>query len=113
MSALSTASYIKLLTPETETMRYSSISRGKDAEKTIPKWAIYSLFFITSILIVSIVSVSVPLLASGVLMLFVWTQLTKEDTDFSYEETSKITSEPSAQRRRYLSSVDEDERLAS
>ncbi len=93
-------------------MRYSSRSIGIEVEKTIPKWAIYSLFFITTILIVSIVNVSVPLLASGVLMLFVWTQLTKEDTDFVREKPSQITSEPSAQRRRYLRSVDEDERLA-
>ena len=56
------------------------ISDSKSKKKTassIPKWTVFSLCFITTIVIVSLIKAYLPLLMSAVAMLFVWSQMTK------------------------------------
>ena len=46
-------------------------------DSTIPKWAVFSLCFLTTLIVVSVIKEYLPLLFSSVAMLFLWTQLTK------------------------------------
>ena len=99
-------------------------------ESSIPKWVVFSLLFITTIIIVSIIRAYLPLLMSGIAMLFVWTQLTKEKAEIRMQEniikrdTNQLNlfhnkrktvknhskrlmmTEPSPQRKRYLKDKD-------
>ena len=66
----------------------SRLGREK-AESSIPNWVVFSLFFITTLILVSIIKAYLPLLMSGIGMLFILTQMTKEKaetTDNQYKE---------------------------
>ena len=105
-------------------------------ESSIPKWVVFSLFFITTLILVSIIKAYLPLLMSGIGMLFIWTQITKEKADIQkssyyendnqlslfhknnkigkkYSKRQTLPTEPSGQRRRYLKTIEEEERRAA
>ena len=63
----------------------SNTSRDK-IESSIPKWIVYSLLFISTLLVVSIVKAYLLLLISGIGMLFIWTQLTKEKAEIQIKD---------------------------
>ena len=117
-------------------MSNTSRLRREKVESSIPNWVVFSLFFITTIIIVSIVKAYLPLLVTGVAMLFVWTQLTKEKADIQtkgiyendnqlslfhkrnkigkkYSNRQPLPTEPSGQRRRYLKTISEDDKMAA
>ena len=52
-------------------------SKRKKSENDIPNWMVFSLFFITTLVFVSLIKAYLPLLVTGLAMLFVWSQLTK------------------------------------
>ena len=117
-------------------MPNSSRTKSKRLESSIPHWVVYSLFFIFTLLFISVIKAYLPLLMSGIGMLFIWTQLTKEkaviQTKDYYEDDNQLnlfhqkskigkncpkrngnTIEPSGQRKRYLNTLDEDERMTA
>ena len=47
------------------------------ADSKIPKWTVFSLCFITTLVVVSLIKAYLPLLVSALAMLFVWSQMTK------------------------------------
>ncbi len=119
-------------------MRNTSHINGEKIESSIPKWVVFSLFFIATLIIVSIIRAYLPLLMSGIAMLFVWTQLTKEKAEITmldnintmdnnqfnllkkkskipnrHVKTQSITTEPSGQRKRYLRAIEEQEEIAA
>ena len=51
--------------------------KKKKADSSIPKWTVFSLCFITTLVIVSLIKAYLPLLVSALAMLFVWSQMTK------------------------------------
>ena len=56
----------------------SSKSKKKDiANSKIHKWTFFSLCFITTLVVVSLIKAYLPLLVSALAMLFVWSQMTK------------------------------------
>ena len=56
----------------------SSKSKTKQiADSRIPKWAIFSLCFLTTLVVVSLIKAYLPLLVSALAMLFIWSQMTK------------------------------------
>ena len=111
-------------------MSNTSSFNSEKIESSIPKWVVFSLIFITTLIIVSIIRAYLPLLMSGIAMLFTWTQLTKEKADIKIQDnidtsndkqldlfhkknkSSKkyskrlMSTEPSPQRRRYLREED-------
>ena len=60
----------------------------KKTNSNIPKWTIYSLCFITTLLIVSLIKSYLPLLASALAMLFVWSQMTKPIAELETKSTN-------------------------
>ena len=56
----------------------SSETKKKKLDKTrIHKWTLFSLCFITTLVVVSLIKAYLPLLVSALAMLFVWSQSTK------------------------------------
>ena len=100
--------------------------QGEKVESSIPKWIVYALLGTVTFLIVnSIHTAFLTILVSGALMLFIWSYLSKpiaeiqplkEETIFKKNKTDRATwsnpSEPNAQRRRYLRSINDIDRAA-
>ena len=104
----------------------SGSSKDKKIESSIPNWVVYALLGAVTFLIVnSIHTALLTLLVSGGTMLFIWSYLSKpiaeiqpskEETIFDKNKINRSTwsnpSEPNAQRRRYLRSIDDVDRAA-
>ena len=100
--------------------------KDKKIESSIPNWVVYALLGSVTFLIVnSIHTALLTLLVSGALMLFIWSYLSKpiaeiqppkEETIFDKNKIDRATwnnpSEPNAQRKRYLRSIDDVDRAA-
>ena len=107
-------------------MSYSSRDRDKKVESSIPNWVVYALLGAVTFLIVnSIHTALLTLLVSGAVMLFIWSYMSKpiaeiqppkEENIFTKNEINRNTwnnpSEPNAQRRRYLRSIDDIDNAA-
>ncbi len=101
-------------------------SNGREVESSIPNWVVYALLgTVTFLLVNSIHTALLTLLVSGATMLFIWSYLSKpiaeiqppkEETIFDKNRVNKDTwrnpSEPNAQRRRYLRSIDDIDNAA-
>ena len=99
----------------------SSRPKGEKVESDIPNWVFYALLgTLTFLLVNSIHTALLTLLVSGACMLFIWSYMSKpiaeiqppkEETVFDKNKINRDTwrnpSEPNAQRRRYLRSIDE------
>jgi len=98
-----------------------------EVDSSIPNWFVYFLLGTVTFLIVnSIHTALLTLLAAGAVMLFIWSYLSKPIAEIKYikEETifekNKIgrdtwnnPSEPNAQRKRYLKSLDSNNKRAA
>ena len=100
--------------------------QGEKVESSIPNWVVYALLGSVTFLIVnSIHTALLTLLVSGAVMLFIWSYMSKpiaeiqppkEETIFDKNKIDRATwnnpSEPNAQRKRYLRSIDDIDRAA-
>ena len=101
--------------------------QGEKVESSIPSWVLYALLGAVTFLIVSSIHTALlTLLASGAVMLFIWSYLskpiaeiqpTKEETIFEKNKIDRNTwknpSEPNAQRKRYLKSLNDSQKRAA
>ena len=101
-------------------------SNGKKVESSIPNWVVYALLGAVTFLIVSSINAALlTFICSGVVMLFVWSYMSKpiaeiqppkEETIFDKNRIDRNTwnnpSEPNPQRRRYLRSIDDIDNAA-
>ena len=101
-------------------------SNGTKVESSIPNWVVYALLGTVTFLIVnSIHAALLTLLVSGAVMLFIWSYMSKpiaeiqppkEETIFDKNKINKSTwanpSETNPQRRRYLRSIDDIDKVA-
>ena len=65
------------MTPKLPIIPSSKSKTTKPRDSKIPQWTIFSLCFITTLVVVSLVKAYLPLLVSALAMLFVWSQITK------------------------------------
>ena len=107
-------------------MSYSPLDRDKKVESTIPNWVVYVLLSIVSLLVASSVHGGILVLTGlGIVTLFTLSYLSKPVADIQttreknvFEKnqinrnTWKNPSEPNAQRRRYLRSIDDIDKAA-
>ncbi len=72
----------------------SKSDKKKKAESSIPKWTVFSLCFISTLVVVSLIKAYLPLLVSALAMLFVWSQITKPvaeiETKASHDENNQL-----------------------
>ena len=75
------------------------ITTKKSKKKTltinrIEKWTLFSLCFIATLIVVSLVKAYLPLLVSALAMLFIWSQMTKPiadiETKASHDDTNQL-----------------------
>ena len=69
-------------------------NKRQKSDSTIPKWAVFSLSFLTTLVVVSLIKSYLPLLISALAMLFVWSQMTKPvaeiETKFTEENSNQL-----------------------
>ena len=73
----------------------------KKANRSIPKWTIFSLFFITTLVVVSLIKAYLPLLVSALAMLFVWSQMTKPVAEIEAKATNDDSNQLNLFHRQY------------
>ena len=107
-------------------MSHHSRSRSEAVESTIPNWVVYVLLSIVSLLVASSVHGGILVLTGlGIASLFTLSYLSKPVAEIQTTQEKKILeknqinrntwnnpSEPNAQRRRYLRSIDEVDKAA-
>ena len=65
------------MTPDLPIIPSSKSKKKQLGNSRIHKWTIFSLCFITTLVVVSLIKAYLPLLVSALAMLFVWSQMTK------------------------------------
>ena len=79
-------------------------SKSKKKEKKahiIPKWTVFSLCFITTLVVVSLIKAYLPLLVSALAMLFVWSQMTKPVAEIKTKATNDDSNQLNLFHRQY------------
>ena len=79
----------------------SKKNQKKKENNSIPKWTIFSLCFITTLVVVSLIKAYLPLLVSALAMLFVWSQLTKPIAEIKTKVTNDDTNQLNLFHRQY------------
>jgi hypothetical protein len=80
----------------------SSKSKKKKLEKSIiHKWTLFSLCFITTLVVVSLIKAYLPLLVSALAMLFVWSQMTKPLAEIETKATNDDSTQLNLFHRQY------------
>ena len=75
--------------------------KRKETNSSIPKWTVFSLCFITTLVVVSLIKAYLPLLVSAVAMLFVWSQMTKPVAEIETKATNDDSNQLNLFHRQY------------
>ena len=81
-----------------------SSSKSKKANRVvsnIPQWTIFSLCFITTLVVVSLIKAYLPLLVSALAMLFIWSQMTKPVAEIETKATNDDSNQLNLFHRQY------------
>ena len=78
-----------------------SEKKQKNADIIISKWTIFSLFFITTLVVVSLIKAYLPLLVSALAMLFIWSQMTKPIAEIETKNTNDDSDQLNLFHRQY------------
>ena len=77
-------------------------SKKKKLENSrIHKWTLFSLCFITTLVVVSLIKAYLPLLVSALAMLFVWSQITKPIAEIKTRKTNDNSNQLNLFHRQY------------
>ena len=79
----------------------SKTKKQKKADSSIPKWTVFSLCFITTLVIVSLIKAYLPLLVSALAMLFVWSQMTKPVAEIETKDRNDDSNQLNLFHRQY------------
>ena len=79
----------------------SKTKKQKKADSSIPKWTVFSLCFITTLVIVSLIKAYLPLLVSALAMLFVWSQMTKPVAEIETKASTDDSNQLNLFHRQY------------
>ena len=79
----------------------SNPKKRKKSESSIPKWTIFSLCFISTLVIISLIKAYLPLLVSALAMLFIWSQMTKPVAEIKTKPTNDDSNQLNLFHRKY------------
>ena len=79
----------------------SKSKKKSKADSSIPKWTVFSLCFITTLVVVSLIKAYLPLLVSALAMLFVWSQMTKPIAEIKTKTTNDDSNQLNLFHRQY------------
>ena len=83
------------------TSSQSKSKKKKLAHSKLHKWTLFSLCFITTLVIVSLIKAYLPLLVSALAMLFVWSQMTKPVAEIETKTTNDDSNQLNLFHRQY------------
>ncbi|KGG21400.1 hypothetical protein [Prochlorococcus marinus] len=86
------------MTPDLPIIPTSKIKKKKLEKTRIHKW---TLFFVTTLVVVSLIKAYLPLLVSALAMLFVWSQMTKPIAEIETKSTNDDTNQLDLFHRQY------------
>ena len=89
------------MTPDLPIIPTSQIKKKKLENTRIHKWTLFSLCFITTLVVVSLIKAYLPLLVSALAMLFVWSQMTKSIAEIETKYTNDDTNQLDLFHRKY------------
>ena len=89
------------MTPNLPIITSSKPKKKKSADSRIPKWTLFSLSFLTTLVVVSLIKAYLPLLVSALAMLFVWSQMTKPIAEIETKTTNDDTKQLNLFHRQY------------
>ena len=89
------------MTTNLPNITYSEPKKRRKADSSIPKWTVFSLCFITTLVIVSLIRAYLPLLVSALAMLFVWSQITKPVAEIKTKATNDNSNQLNLFHRQY------------
>ena len=89
------------MTPDLPTIPTSKIKKRNQVKSSIHKWTLFSLCFITTLIVVSLIKAYLPLLVSALAMLFVWSQMTKPIAEIETKSTNDDTNQLDLFHRQY------------
>ena len=79
----------------------SKSTKKKKVSSTIPQWTVFSLCFITTLVVISLIKAYLPLLVSALAMLFVWSQITKPVAEIETKATNDDSNQLNLFHRQY------------
>ena len=89
------------MTPNLPIIPSSKSKKKKLKDSRIHKWTLFSLCFISTIVVVSLIKAYLPLLVSALAMLFVWSQMTKPIAEIETKSTNDDTNQLDLFHRQY------------
>ena len=89
------------MTPDLPIIPSSKSKKKTLADSKIPKWTFFSLCFITTLVVVSLIKAYLPLLVSALAMLFVWSQMTKPVAEIETKATNDDSNQLNLFHRQY------------
>ncbi len=89
------------MSPDLPIISYSKTKKKNLPNSKLQKWTIFSLCFITTLVIVSLIKAYLPLLVSALGMLFIWSQMTKPIAEIETKSTGDDTNQLNLFHRQY------------
>ena len=89
------------MTTNLPNITYSKSKKRRKADSSIPKWTVFSLCFITTLVIVSLIKAYLPFLVSALAMLFVWSQMTKPVAEIETKASTDDSNQLNLFHRQY------------
>ena len=89
------------MTPDLPIISSSKSQKKKLENSRIQKWTFFSLCFITTLVVVSLIKAYLPLLVSALAMLFVWSQMTKPIAEIETKATNDDSNQLNLFHRQY------------
>ena len=89
------------MTPDLPIIPSSKSEKKKTANNKIHKLTLFSLCFITTLVVVSLIKAYLPLLVSALAMLFVWSQMTKPIAEIKTKATNDDSNQLNLFHRQY------------
>tara|TARA_Y100001968_G_scaffold106148_1_gene96013 strand:+ start:365 stop:700 length:336 start_codon:yes stop_codon:yes gene_type:complete len=89
------------MTPNLPIISSSKSKKKSLADSKIPKWTFFSLCFITTLVVVSLIKAYLPLLVSALAMLFVWSQITKPVAEIETKASNENSNQLNLFHRQY------------
>ena len=89
------------MTPDLPIIPSPKQKKEKLANSRIHKWTLFSLCFITTVVVVSVIKAYLPLIVSAIAMLFVWSQMTKPIAEIETKATNDDSNQLNLFHRQY------------
>ena len=89
------------MTPDLPIIPSKKLKKEQLSNSRIHKWTLFSLCFIATLVIVSLIKAYLPLLMSALAMLFVWSQLTKPIAEIETKATNDDSNQLNLFHRQY------------